>query len=254
MRAGIAPSPSHEPRTRPLCLLGRYNRLFRALPTSLPPPHRHTHTPDIHRNTHKHKHNDTHTEAHRTELLLRFSAPSAVSRTRSLAPNAIDSSTRRWHFRPLQSMCMCHHACYGCAGVCFESITVSGAESLLQASKFGTYTKLANVTQGGRPVYQRVGSTVAYLFYWPSTRNWLIGSSYSSGPASFQSTGSAGAACPDQATGWHAYSGGASVGNYAITVAPAAGQTRSPTLPTPTAPPTKARKRSRYIRMRQGVL
>ena len=145
-------------------------------------------------------------------------------------------------------MCMCHHACYGCAGVCFESITVSGAESLLQASKFGTYTKLANVTQGGRPVYQRVGSTVAYLFYWPSTRNWLIGSSYSSGTAGVKSTGSAGAACPYQATGWQAYTGTAWVGTYPITVAPAAGQTRPPT----TAAPTTVGERSRCARMRSA--
>ncbi len=137
--------------------------------------------------------------------------------------------------------------------MCFESVTVRGAESSFQASKFGNYTKLANVTQGDRPVYQRVGSTVAYLFYWPSTGRWLIGSSYSSGSASVQSTGSAGAACPDQATGWHAYSGGAWVGAYAITVAPAAGLTRPPTLPT-TAAPTNAGKRSRCVRMRQGML
>ncbi len=138
--------------------------------------------------------------------------------------------------------------------MCFESVAVSGAESSLQAFKFGNYTKLANVMQGDRPVYQRVGSTVAYLFYWPSTGQWLIGSSYSSGSAGVKSTGNAGAACPDQATGWHAYTGSMRVGAYAITVAPAAGQTRSPTLPTKTAPPASDGKRSRYVRMRQGVL
>ena len=131
--------------------------------------------------------------------------------------------------------------------MCFESVTVSGVESSLQASKFGNYTKLANVMQGDRPVYQLVGSTVAYLFYWPSTSNWNIGSSYISGSSSIRSTGSAGAACPHQATGWQANTGGAWVGAYAITVAPAAGLTRSPT-------PTIDGKRSRYIRMRQGVL
>jgi hypothetical protein len=132
--------------------------------------------------------------------------------------------------------------------VCFESVTVSGVESSLQASKFGNYTKLANVTQADRPVYQRVGSTVAYLFYWPSMSDWNIGSSYNSGASSVRSTGSAGAACPDQATGWHAYSGGGWVSAYAITVAPAAAQTRPPT------PPTATGKRSRCVRMRQGVL
>jgi hypothetical protein len=131
--------------------------------------------------------------------------------------------------------------------VCFESVTVSGVESSLQASKFGNYTKLANVTQAGRPVYQRVGPTVMYLFYWPSTGDWNIGSSYIAGSSSVRSTDSAGAACPDQATGWEVATGGAWVGTYPVIVAPAAGLTRPPT-------PTSDGKRSRCARMRQGVL
>jgi hypothetical protein len=114
--------------------------------------------------------------------------------------------------------------------------------NVVQASKFGNYTKLANVTQAGRPVYQRVGSTAAYLFYWPSMSRWLIGSNYSSGPASFQSTGSAGAACPDEATGWQAYTDGAWVSTYQITVVPTS----------PTAPPTNVGKLSHCVRMRSA--
>jgi hypothetical protein len=118
-----------------------------------------------------------------------------------------------------------------------------GVAKAVQASKFGSYTKLANVTQAGRPVYKRVGSTVAYLFYWPSTSRWLIGNNYSSGPASFQSTASAGAACPDQVTGWQAYTDGAWVSTYPITVVP--------TSPT-TAPPTNVGKFSRCVGMRSA--
>ena len=113
----------------------------------------------------------------------------------------------------------------------------------MQASKLGNYTKLANVTQAGRPVYQLVGSTVAYLFYWPSTSRWLIGSSYSSGSASVQSTDSGGAACPDQVTGWQSYTGGAWVSTYPITVVP--------TSPT-TAPPTNVGKFSRCVGTRSA--
>ncbi len=135
--------------------------------------------------------------------------------------------------------------------MCFESVTVSGAESPLQPSKFGNYTKLVNVTHAGRPVYyQLVGSTVAYLFYWPSTGQWNIGSSYIAGSSSVRSTGSAGAACPDQATGWEVATSSGLVSAYAITVAPAAGQTRPPTLPTTTDSPTSDGKRSRCVRMR----
>ena len=99
----------------------------------------------------------------------------------------------------------------------------------VQVSRFGAYTKLANLTQAGRPVYQLVGSTVMYLFYWPSSSNWLIGSNYISGVSGVRSTDGAGAACPDQATSWQAYTGGAWVSTYPIIVVP---------TPPPTAPPT----------------
>ena len=78
----------------------------------------------------------------------------------------------------------------------------------------GTYTKLANVTQRGRPVYQRVGSTVAYLYYWSSS--WLIGSNYTSGSSSVGSSGNA--ACPNQATGWLVLTGSGWVSTYPINV------------------------------------
>ena len=101
--------------------------------------------------------------------------------------------------------------------MCSESITVSGAEAV-QPTRMGTYTKMANLVQGERPVYQRVGSTVAYMFYWPSSRDWNIGSNYTSGSSGVRSTGSAGAACPDQANGWQVLAGGAWVSTSPITV------------------------------------
>ncbi len=129
----------------------------------------------------------------------------------------------------------------GCADACVESFTVSGAEAV-HPSRMGAYTKLPNVMQGDRPVYQLAGSTVMYLFYWSNTSQWLIGSSYTSGSSGVRSTDSAGAACPDQATGWQAYAGGAWVGTYPITVVQ--------TSPTTAAAPTIVGKRSRCARMR----
>ncbi len=122
---------------------------------------------------------------------------------------------------------------------------MSGAEAV-HPLRMGAYTKLANVTQRGRPVYQRVGSPVAYLFYWSSVSRWLIGSNYTSISSSVQSTGSAGAACPDQATGWEAYSGGAWVGTYPITVF------QTQTSPPTTAAPVTVGKRSRCVCMRSA--
>ncbi len=140
----------------------------------------------------------------------------------------------------------------GCADACVESVTVSSPEAVanaVQVSRFGTYTKLANVMQGDRPVYQLVGSTVMYLFYSPSSSNWRISSSYTSSSSGVRSTGNAGAACPHEATGWQAYTGGAWVGTYPITVAPAAGQTRPPTTAASTTVGTRSRLRPHALRL-----
>jgi hypothetical protein len=90
--------------------------------------------------------------------------------------------------------------------VCSDSVTVSGAEAV-QLARMGTYLKVAGLVQGGsRPVYQRVGSTVVYLYYWPGLSSWYIGSNYTSGSVGVKSI--SGAVCPYQATGWQAYTGG----------------------------------------------
>jgi hypothetical protein len=109
---------------------------------------------------------------------------------------------------------------------------VSGVDAMHPA-RMDTYTKMHNVMHAGRPVYQLDGPTVTYLFYSASTGDWRIDSDYLlPASSSARSTGSAGAACPDQATGWQANTGGAWVSTYPITVVP----TRPPTLPA-TAPP-----------------
>jgi hypothetical protein len=92
------------------------------------------------------------------------------------------------------------------------------------------YTKMPSGTHAGRPVYQLVGSTVTYLFYSARTGDWRIDSDYLlPDSSSVRSTGNAGAACPDQATGWQAYTGGAWVGTYPITVVPTSPTTAAPT-------------------------
>ena len=116
---------------------------------------------------------------------------------------------------------------------------MSGVDAV-QPARMDTYTKMPSVMHAGRPVYQLVGSTVTYLFYSARTGDWRIDSDYLlSDSSSVRSTGSAGAACPDQATGWQAYVGGAWVSTYPITVVP----TRPPTLPA-TAPSTNVDDRS----------
>ncbi len=129
--------------------------------------------------------------------------------------------------------------------MCVESVTVSDLDAV-QPARMGLYTKMPNVTQAGRPVYELVGSTVTYLFYSAHTGDWRFSTDYLL-PDSFsaKSTGNAGAACPDQATGWQAYTGGAWawVGTFPITVVP--------TSPA-TASPTTVGKRSRCVRVRSA--
>ncbi len=102
-------------------------------------------------------------------------------------------------------------------GECYETVTVGGAEAV-QASSMGTYAKVASLKQGDRPVYERLGTLLKYLYYWPGTRNWLIGSDYTVGTCLVSSSGGAGALCPDNAVGWQVYSGGSLVSTYPITV------------------------------------
>ena len=111
----------------------------------------------------------------------------------------------------------------GCAGVCVESVTVSGVDAV-QPAQMDTYTKMPSETHAGRPVYQLVGSTITYLFYSARTGGWIISSDYLLPDSpSVMSTGNAGAACPDEATGWQAYAEGRWVSTYPITVIAAAG-------------------------------
>ena len=78
------------------------------------------------------------------------------------------------------------------------------------------YTRLANLTAGNRPVYQRVGSE-DYLFYSGAPPRWIIGSNYTVVAGGIRSAATA-AACADQATGWQVLSGGVFVSTVPITV------------------------------------
>ena len=89
----------------------------------------------------------------------------------------------------------------------------------------GTYSKVAGLVQGYRPVYQQPGSAMAYLFYLPSIGSWLVGPNYTSPSARVQSV--TGSLCPEQATGWQAATASGWVSTYPIVVVPAAGDSRS---------------------------
>jgi hypothetical protein len=132
---------------------------------------------------------------------------------------------------------------------------VRGAEAVQPAS-MGVYTKMANLTQGDRPVYQRVGSVLRYLYYLPVFGNtrWFIGEDYFSTVAAARSS-AGGWRCPDQAPGWEVYDGIAWVGTYVITVAwaataPPANAGNAPARPSshPWVLTQKARERTRVVR------
>ena len=119
-----------------------------------------------------------------------------------------------------------------CAGVCYFRVDVRGADAV-QSEVNGTYTKVANLTHGSRPVYQRANSTTMYLFYRPRSSDWRIGSNFTSGTPVVASESEA-ALCPDQSTGWLAWSGDAWVGKD-VAVDPA----RSLGHSLPPAPPAR---------------
>ncbi len=128
-----------------------------------------------------------------------------------------------------------------------------GAEAV-QPAAMGVYTKMANLTQGDRPVYQRVGSVVRYLYYSPVTTRWHIGDDYSSLIAGARSS-AGGWRCPDQAPGWEASDGVAWLGTYVITVAwaataPPANAGNAPARPSshPWVLTQKALERTRLVR------
>ncbi len=116
---------------------------------------------------------------------------------------------------------------------CNGTVAVSGAEAV-QTSSMGTYTRVAGLMQGGRPVYQLVGTIVKYLFFWPGTSTgvWWIGSSYTTNAGTLKSAGSL-VLCPDLASGWQASitTGWSAAGAYPITVVPV--QTLAPTTAAP---------------------
>jgi len=105
-----------------------------------------------------------------------------------------------------------------CAGVCYHRVDVSGA---MPFKDMGTYTKLAELTHGDRPVYGRANSTKTYLFYSPKISKWIIGSEGSTSAGAGVMSDSTDTLCPDQATGWRAWNGHAFVDTYGITVAAA---------------------------------
>jgi hypothetical protein len=73
----------------------------------------------------------------------------------------------------------------------------------------GKYIKIANLTQGDRPVYRQEGPNGRYLYYWPNSNffQWLIGGDdYESSVAAIRGTGVTGAPCPDSVADWEAFS------------------------------------------------
>ena len=108
----------------------------------------------------------------------------------------------------------------------------------MQSEVNGTYTKVANLTHGSRPVYQRANATTMYLFYRPRSSDWRIGSNFTSGTSVVASQSEA-ALCPDQSTRWFAWSGDARV-DKDVAVDPA----RSLGHSLPPAPPARPHERN----------
>jgi hypothetical protein len=116
---------------------------------------------------------------------------------------------------PHARACMCACAFLDFCAACAPDVTVSGAEETNSGS-MGVYMSAA-MTQGGRPVYKRVGTTVQYLFYSPEVKRWRISPDYMDAVVNI-STGYTAALCPEQATGYASWTGSEWASTPVITV------------------------------------
>jgi hypothetical protein len=90
---------------------------------------------------------------------------------------------------------------------------------------------------GVRPSYE-LRTTGSYVYYWPATRQWLVGPNIQSSAAALASA-TLEATCPDDVPRWLVAAGAAGwVSTYPVAVVPLLGarQTFSPTQPTSAAP------------------
>jgi hypothetical protein len=99
-------------------------------------------------------------------------------------------------------------ACAANSSTCSDALLVVGADNMGQTLRdcMGLYARVPNVTQGGRPVYRNVKAN--YLYFWPASGQWGIGSDYASDPIGARSSGSAPALCPHVAAGWQVFYNG----------------------------------------------
>ena len=177
----------------------------------------------------------------RLELYTPTAAPT-IARDDAGVPLPVTHAHKRIHtMRPGRQYVAIRH---DRSGKCPYSMMVSGTFALYASSRIvipegatsaamdvmGMYTKVPRLTQGGFPVYQRVGPSVQHLFFWPAFQRWLVGPDYNTGLSSVQSHGGFafgveqvvvapdGPSCPDEASDWVIYGQGGWVSTFPITV------------------------------------
>jgi hypothetical protein len=127
------------------------------------------------------------------------------------------------------------------ANGCPQFYNVSGAESRYPET-MGVYMARTSFAFGGRPQYEGPalgGDLMAYLYYWPETRQWLIGPKTSPAGQAVIASATLEATCPDEAPRWLVAAGAAGwVSTDTVAVVPwlGAGRTFSPTQRTSAAP------------------
>ena len=123
---------------------------------------------------------------------------------------------------PLSPSCAC-----GTVSVVLNSSARFGIHS----GRAGEYTKIDNVVQDGRAVYQhQQGDSGAYLYYWAAATGWLVGPDYTSGAAYLSSVSNPGSLCPEDAGSWKYKRGGSAWESEGVFVA-------CPSPPLPPWPP-----------------
>ena len=111
------------------------------------------------------------------------------------------------------------------------SVVLNSSAFGIHSGRAGEYTKMDNVVQDGRAVYQhQQGDSGAYLYYWAAATGWLVGPDYTSGAAYLSSVSTPGSLCPEDAGSWKYHRGGGAWESGGVFVA-------CPSPPLPPWPP-----------------
>jgi hypothetical protein len=120
--------------------------------------------------------------------------------------------------------------------VCATTYIVSGEARYPEAMGvyFMLFVNRGSAIFGSRPLYILEGEATSYVYYWPTTRQWLIGPDPQQSGAAAVASATLEATCPDDVPRWLVRTQEGWASTYPVAVVPS-GWTFSPTSAAPTS-------------------